>query len=103
MTLGAARDISLILLICPAFLCALVPAAMAFGAWYVTWRAQRAMPPLFGRARRGVRRTRDAIDSATRVVARPIYASATQSARLRAMWRSFARDRGRIRRADNDG
>jgi hypothetical protein len=89
VTLGIARDISLIFLICPALLCALVPAAMAFGAWYVTWRAQRAMPPLFGKARRGLRRTRDAIDSATRVMTKPVYYGETQSARLRAMRRAL--------------
>lgn len=89
MTLGVARDISLILLICPAFLCALVPAAMAFGAWYVAWRTQRAMPSLFGRARAGIRRTRDGLDRATGVVTKPIYYRETQSARLRAVWRAL--------------
>ena len=89
MTLGVARDISLILLIVPALLCALVPAAMAFGAWYVAWRTQRALPPLFGKARAGIRRTRDGLDSVTQVVSRPVYFGETQSARLRAMWRAL--------------
>lgn len=89
MTLGVARDISLILLICPALLCTLVPAAMAFGAWYLTWRTQRAMPPLFRKARAGIRRTRDGLDSATRAVSKPIVYRETQSARLRAMLRAL--------------
>ena len=89
MTLGAARDISLIILIVPMLICALVPGAVVFGGWWATRRARRALPLRFQQARAVVRRTRDGIDSATRVMTAPILYRETQSARWRAMWRTL--------------
>jgi hypothetical protein len=83
------------MMILPTCLCALVPAALFFGLWWGTWRVHRALPPVFRRARDGIRRTRDALDGATRTVTRPIFYGETQSARLRAMWRAL---RARLRR-----
>jgi len=94
MTLAAARDISLILLLVPTCLCALVPAAMAFGAWYVAYRVNRSLPPRIRSGRSLVQRLRDVTDRATGVVTRPIYAGEMQSARLRAMWRELVSPRG---------
>ncbi len=88
MTLGVARDISLIILIVPMLICALVPSALVFGAWWVTRRTRRALPPRFNQARSGIRRVRDGIDRATRVVAAPVFSTEAQSARMRAMWRA---------------
>ena len=89
MTLGVARDISLIILICPMLICALLPAAIVFGSWWVMRRTRRALPPRFQQARALVRRTRDGIDGATRVIGAPIFYGETQSARVRAIWRSL--------------
>ncbi len=89
MTLGAARDVALIILIVPALICALVPGALVFGAWWVTRRAHRAAPPRIRQVRAGLRRTRDAIDRAARVLTKPIVFGETQSARLRAMWHAW--------------
>ena len=89
MTLGVARDISLILLIVPTLICALVPAALAFGAWWATRRVRFALPSRIRQARTAVRRMRDTIDRATHRMTAPIYFGETQSARLRAMWRSL--------------
>jgi hypothetical protein len=88
LTIPVLRDISLIILIVPTCLCLLVPAAIVFGAWWGVRRTRRALPPVFLKARTGVRRTRDAIDAATQTITRPIYAGETQSARWRAMWRA---------------
>jgi len=101
MALGVARDISLIILIVPACLCALLPAAMAFGAWYLTRRTRLALPPRIRAARSVVRRSRDAIDRGTGLVTKPIYFYETQSARLRAMWRTLVSLRGTHGRTDN--
>ncbi|MGH2592057.1 MAG: hypothetical protein ACRDGG_00940 [Anaerolineae bacterium] len=89
MTLGVARDISLILLIVPTLICALVPAALAFGAWWATRRVRFALPSRIRQARTAVRRVRDAIDRTTDVVTKPIYFGETQSARWRAMWHTL--------------
>ena len=89
MTLGAARDISLIILIVPTLICALVPAALVFGAWWVMRRTRRALPPRFEQARTAVRRARDGIDRATQAATAPIFYAETQSARWRATWRSL--------------
>jgi hypothetical protein len=89
MTLGEARDISLIILICPALICALIPAAIVFGSWYAMRRTTRALPPQFQKARGAMRRTRDGVDAATRVITRPIFYAETQSARVRSVWRSL--------------
>ncbi|HEY4687788.1 MAG TPA: hypothetical protein VIK33_00625 [Anaerolineae bacterium] len=91
MTLAAARDISIIILIVPTCLCALLPAALVFGSWWVMRRVNRGVPPRLRSVRGGIRRTRDAIDGMTRVATRPIFFGETQSARLRAMWRAVLR------------
>jgi hypothetical protein len=92
MTLGVARDIALIILIVPALLCMLLPAALAFGAWWLARRAGVALRPRIRQASSGVRRTRDALDGATRAMTRPIYFGETQSVRWRAMWRALRRE-----------
>jgi hypothetical protein len=89
MIIPVARDISLIILIVPACLCALVPAAMVFGAWWVTRRVRFALPPRIRQARSAVRRSRDALDRATGMMTRPVVYGHTQSARARAIWRSL--------------
>jgi hypothetical protein len=90
ITLGVARDISLILLMVPACLCAMLPAAIVFGSWWGVRKVRRGLPRAFRTARSGVRRTRDGIDGATRVITRPIFFGESWSARLRAMWRRLA-------------
>ena len=97
MTLGVARDISLIVLIVPTLICALVPAALAFGAWWATRRVRFALPSRIRQARTAVRRVRDAIDRVTQVITAPIFYYETQSARLRAMWHSLRSLRGTLR------
>ena len=94
MTLGVARDISLILLIVPTLICALVPAALAFGAWWATRRVRFALPSRIRQARTAVRRVRNAIDRVTAAITRPIYYREMQAARLRAMWRFLISPRG---------
>ena len=94
MTLGAARDISLIILIVPMLICALVPAAIAFGAWWGMRRVRRAIPPQLQKVRTGIRKTRDGVDAATRVIVTPIVYAETQSASRRAMWRALRRKLG---------
>ncbi len=89
MALGVARDVSLILLIVPLLICGLVPAAIVFGAWWVTRRVRLTLPARIRQARTAVRRSRDAIDRVTQVVGAPIVYREIQSARLRAMWRAL--------------
>lgn len=101
MVVGVARDISLIILIVPTCLCALLPAAMAFGAWYVTRRAHLALRPRLRSARTAVRRSRDAIDRGTELATRPIYFYETQAARWKAMWRALVSPHGLQGRTDN--
>ena len=91
MTLGVARDISLIILICPLLICLLAPAAIVFGSWWVMRRTRRALPPRFQQARGLIRRTRDGLDGATRAFSAPIFFFETQAARMRAMRRSLRR------------
>ena len=91
MTLGVARDISLIILICPMLICLLIPAAIAFGSWWAVRRTCRALPPRFQQARGLMRRARDGLDGATRVFSAPIFFYETQVARMRAMRRSLRR------------
>lgn len=91
MTLGVARDISLIILIVPLLICALVPGGIVFGAWWATRRVRFALPARLRQARTAVRRSRDAIDRVTQVIGAPIFYRETQSARLRAMWRALRR------------
>lgn len=88
MTLAVARDISLIILIVPMLICALVPSALVFGAWWMTRRTCRALPPRFQQARSGIRRVRDGIDRVTRTVTAPIFSTESQSASVRAIWRA---------------
>ncbi len=92
MTLGVARDVALICLIVPALLCLLLPAALAFGAWWLARRTRFALRPRLRQAGAGVRRTRDALDGATRAMTRPIYFGETQAVRWRAMWRALRRE-----------
>ncbi|HLF28115.1 MAG TPA: hypothetical protein VJG32_17430 [Anaerolineae bacterium] len=88
MTLGAARDIALMILVVEVFLCALVPGALVVGSWWIARRTHRAIPPRIRRARVGIRRARDGVDGLARVITRPIFFAETQSTRLRAMWRA---------------
>ena len=98
MALSVARDISLIILIVPLLICALVPSAIVFGAWWATRRVRFALPARIHQTRAAVRRSRDVIDRVTQVVSVPIVYRETQSARLRAMWRALRRpQRGQTR------
>lgn len=90
ITLGVARDISLIILMIPTCLCALIPAAIVFGSWWGMRRVRRVVPRAFQTARSGARRTRDGIDGLTRLVTRPIFFGEALSARLRAIGRALA-------------
>ena len=89
MTIAVARDISLIILICPMLICLLLPLAIAFGAWWGTRKVNHALPPRIQKVRFKVLDTRNAIVRVGDQASRPIYFFASQKARWRAMWRAL--------------
>lgn len=93
MTLGDARDIALIILIVPALICSVVPAAIVFGMLWVTRRARAGLPRPMRQARDGVRRVRDGVDRASRALAGPVFFGESQSAKWRARWRALRAQR----------
>jgi hypothetical protein len=93
MTLGEARDIALIILIFPALICSVVPAAIVFGMLWVTLRVRAGLPGPLRQARDGVSRVRDGVDRASRVLASPVFFGEMQSAKWRARWRALKQER----------
>jgi len=93
MTLGDARDISLIILIIPALICLIVPAAIVFGALWATLRVRAWLRSSLRRTREGVRRFGEGTDKASLALARPIVFGETQSAKWRARWRALRQER----------
>ena len=93
MTLGDARDIALMILIVPALICSLAPAAIVIGALWATHRVRVWLPPSMRRAREGMRRVQDGTDKLSRALAGPIVFGETQSAKWRARWRALKQER----------
>lgn len=91
MTIAIARDISLIILICPMLICLLIPLGIAFGAWWGTRKANKALRPRLQTVRFKVLDVRDVIVRTGDQAARPIYFFEGLSARWRAMWRALLR------------
>ena len=93
MTLGDGRDIALMILIVPALICSAVPAAIVFGALWVTRRVRVGLLPSIRRAREGTLRVRDGTDKLSRALAGPIVFGETRSAKWRARWRALKQER----------
>ena len=96
MTLGEARDIALIILIVPALICSVVPAAIAFGMLWAMRRARAGLLRSMRQAQDLARRTQDGADRASRALAGPVFFGEIQSATWRARWRAL-----RAQRASN--
>ncbi|HET7088734.1 MAG TPA: hypothetical protein VFL17_08805 [Anaerolineae bacterium] len=93
MTLGEARDIALIILIVPALICSMVPAAIVFWMLWVTRRARAGLTRPMHQAHDMARRTRDGVDRASRALAGPVFFGESQSAKWRARWRALRAQR----------
>ena len=93
MTLDAAANIALIILIVPALICSVVPAAIVFGALRATLRVRAWLPGPMRQALDGTGRVRDGVDRASRALAGPVFFGEAQSAKWRARWRALKQER----------
>jgi hypothetical protein len=82
------RDISLIVLICPAMLLSLLPLAVLGGMIYGLRMLHLRLPPFFTQVRAVTARIHLAVERASQAAAAPIIASSASAARAQG-WKNY--------------
>ena len=89
----ALRDVSLIILIVPAILCLLIPAAILGGSVYAMHKGNKALRPKLQQAHRSMREVEAKVDRVSNKVASPFISLEQKWVQVQTFWRGLWRDR----------